>query len=224
MIELTEHADLTTCADALAGDLAAALTAAIAARGRATLALSGGRTPEAVYPRLAAADLAWRRVMFTLTDERWVDAADPQSNEGLVRRHLPIGDAGAGWIGLKTAAATPDGGLAACERELAALAWPLDAVFLGMGEDGHVASLFPDDPTWPAAAGRVIAVAATGARQPRISLTPSALLDSRRIYLVATGMAKRRVLTRALRGGAGHLPLARVIGQTRVPVRIHLAP
>lgn len=223
MVEIENFATADECIDTLARDMGTLCAAAVAERGRATLALSGGRTPLLVYPRFAALDLPWKKIALTLSDERWVAPDHADSNEGLVRRTI-LATAPATFVGLKTAAATPGEGLAECEVRLARLSWPLDGAFLGFGEDGHVASLFSDDPHWRRAPGRAVAVAATASRGPRISLGLGALLDCRRVLIVAVGAAKARVLDAALHDADSDLPFAAVLRQDRAPVTVYKAP
>lgn len=208
---------------ALAADLAACLRDAADARGRASLALSGGRTPRALFPLLAGEDVPWRRVHLTLTDERWVDAGDRDSNERLVRDWLLAGLVPAPqFTGLKTPAPSPLEAIAQCEARLEAVPRPFDAVFLGLGPDGHIASLFPGGEGWLNAPGRVAAT--PGADHPRMSLTPRALLDSRAIHLLLSGADKKRAL-RAARapGPVTDLPLRLILHQDAVPVRLYIA-
>jgi len=130
LLDQRRCASLDEACERLAADLAACLGAAIAARGRASLAVSGGRTPELVFPLLKRADLAWSDITVTLTDERWVAADDAASNEGLARRLLMTGPAAAAsMVGLKTPAPSPEEGLAAADARLERVPWPLDAVF-----------------------------------------------------------------------------------------------
>jgi 6-phosphogluconolactonase len=126
-----------------------ALSAGLRRRGAAGLAATGGRSPGAVYDALSLAPLDWAQVGMTLTDERWVDPSSPDSNEGLVRRRLLQGRAKvARFTGLRgTADRIED---AASQASDALRGWPpLDVVLLGMGEDGHVASLFPGNAALP---------------------------------------------------------------------------
>jgi len=204
-----------------------ALAAGLRLRGAAGLAATGGRSPGAVYDALSPAPLDWARVRVTLTDERWVDPASPDSNEGLVRRRLLRGRAqDAHFVGLRgTAEHIED----AADQAAAALdGWPpLDVVMLGMGEDGHVASLFPGSPALPRgldpAAPAVIAVPQGQGRppaQPRLSLTVRPLTQAAQVLILAGGAAKRGVLEQALAGGD---PLAfpvRAILQSARSVRI----
>jgi len=216
-------ATLGQCAERFAADVATYLVEAIEKRGQATLAVSGGGTPEHLFPVLSRENLLWNRVGVTLIDERWVDADHPDSNEGLARRLLLQGPAAeARFIGLKTDHANPLDAQGDVEAALATLDWPLDVVFLGMGADGHIASLFPDLDGWQETSGRALAVAGGDARQPRMSLTPTALLDSRHIFLVIAGPEKRATYDAALKPGPiGQYPVRLVLHQNRVPVTVY---
>lgn len=210
--------------------LHAALDDALTEREVASLVVSGGRTPAPVFEQLAGASLEWERIVVTLADERWVPDRDPDSNAALVRRHL-LQDtaASARFVPLFGGEATPEEGEAGCERRLAPIPRPFDAVLLGMGADGHTASLFPGAASLEGALtveGRAcMAIRAPGAAQPRMTLTLSALLDARRIVLLITGEAKRRTLERALSGtDARRMPVRAVLRQERIPIEIHWAP
>jgi 6-phosphogluconolactonase len=222
MIEEIPCVSLADAARRAARALADAVCAGLARRGVGALAVSGGRTPRRVLPLLAKEPLAWDKVVVTLTDERWVALDHADSNEAQTRSLLLVGPAArARFIGLKTAAAAPEAGRAECEARLGQIPWPLDAVFLGMGDDGHVASLFADDPAWRAAPGRCVGVPATSGRGARLSLTPAALLDSRRIVLVVAGMAKADAYRRARRPGpTAALPIRCILHQEQAPVTV----
>ena len=201
-------ADRTAAARAAATALADALRARLAAEARAAIAVSGGTTPAETFGLLAAEDLAWDRVQVTLTDERRVPVDDPASNEGMLRRTLLTGRAAAAeFVALEagTLAALPDS---------------FAAVLVGMGEDGHFASLFPDLPDLaarldPDAAEPCHEVRTAASPHPRTTLSFARLLASNVVVLLAFGEAKRAVLE-----APGERPVAALLEQTRTPVRV----
>lgn len=195
-------------AAAAAGAIVNALSYRLRLRGAASLVVTGGRSPGAVYDALSSAALDWAKVRVTLSDERFVDAASSDSNERLVRERLLQGRAArADFVGLRGTGETPEAAAAEASARLAG--WPaFDVVLLGMGEDGHVASLFPGNPALPLgldrAAAPCIAVPQGEGRappQPRLSLTAPRLVSSRLAIVLAGGLQKRRVLEQALDGG-----------------------
>lgn len=219
--------DAGSAARALAEVAAADLAAAIEAGRSASLVVSGGRSPVPFFEALAARPLPWGAVSITLADERWVDPTSADSNEALVRAHLLRGPAAAArWVALKGPEATARDGLEAALGRVRALSRPFDVTVLGMGEDGHVASLFPgaaglERALDPDAAPLLTAIDPPSAPHPRISLTLSALLASRRIVVLIAGDSKRAVIERAATGADPHaLPIAAVLAQTRVRVDV----
>lgn len=234
MVNLTTYSftDCHALADALAERVAACLREAIAARGRALLAVSGGSTPKHFFARLSHAALDWSRVQVTLVDERWVPESSDRSNARLVKSQLlQHAAAAATFVPLHQQAATPEDGLAALDAELDALALPFDVVVLGMGEDGHTASFFPGgdrlaEALDPAGTARVLPMRAAGAGEPRITFTLPVLLDARALFLHVEGEAKRRVLADAQLGlGAGRdYPVRAVLEHARVPVSVYWCP
>lgn len=229
--DIRTFSDRQAAAEALAHTIAGCLRDAIAARGQAAYALSGGSTPGLVYPQLTRATVNWEtvdwvKVTFTLIDDRWVPEDHEDSNQGLAERGLLQGAAAAArMVGLKTDAARPGDALDNVEKRLNSLAWPLDGAFLGMGEDGHVASLFPEDTRWADAAGRAYAVPSMNGRHARMSFTPAALLDCRALHLIVFGAKKHAVLDKAMKPGPYQdLPIRLVLHQTQVPVTVFVAP
>lgn len=224
------YADGAGAAAALAEAVAGQLRAGIAGRGVASAVLSGGRSPVAFLKALSVLPLDWTRVWVTLADERWVDATGPDSNEALLRANLLTGAARAArFIGLKNAAPDPASGCAAAHAALAALPVPVDAVVLGMGLDGHTASLFPGMPGLDRALdpnGTALLTPATAPTVPhaRLSFTLAGLLRARHIHLPLQGLAKQAVFEQARAGvDARHFPIAAVLGQARVPVTVYLS-
>jgi 6-phosphogluconolactonase len=223
--------DAQQLAARLAADVARDLRAGLAARGSAALIVSGGRSPIAFFQALSNAALDWARVTIGLADERWVDSASADSNERLVREHLLTGAArNAAFIPLKTDAVNPEAALAERTGALLAMTRPFDVVVLGMGEDGHIASLFPGaaglaaalDPAAQPALVAAQAPAPRAANYPRISMNLAALLDTRRIALLIHGTAKRALLERAAtEPSLRQLPVAALLHQSRVPLDVY---
>jgi 6-phosphogluconolactonase len=223
--------DSLALAHALSGEIEVDLNEAIAARGTASLVVSGGRTPKRLYEQLRLEAIDWSKVWVTLADERWVDTTSEQSNERLVREALLTGAAAAArFVGLKNPAPTPEAGAEWATRALTRAPRPFDVVILGMGEDGHTASLFPGslalsralDPGAPPAC---VAVNALAAPHARMSLNLAALLDARRIILHIEGEAKWQVYLRARApGAAAELPVRAVLHQKETPVDVFWAP
>ncbi|WP_297792416.1 6-phosphogluconolactonase [uncultured Marinobacter sp.] len=171
---------------------------------RVSLVVSGGSTPLPFFSALSCKELDWSRVDVLLADERWVEEADPASNTRLVKEALLQHNAAAArFLSLKQAGATPADGLDAVKAELAGLSLPLDVVILGMGNDGHTASLFPDAEELPHAMDpdcRDTVAAMTPLSQPqkRITLTWPVLRDARFIALHLKGSDKLDTLKKAL--------------------------
>jgi 6-phosphogluconolactonase len=218
-------------AHALAAQIAASLVAAVAARGLASLVVSGGKSPLRLFELLREEKLDWSRVCIALADERWVDTNDPDSNEKLVRDHLLRGPAAAArFHGLKNGAPTPDMGAVSAWETFARVPRPFDAVVLGMGDDGHTASLFPGSPNLPralnaAAVAGCVGMWAPAAPQPRLSLNLSALLDSRRVVLLLSGAGKwRTFLAASAPGPIEDMPVRAVLRQARTPLQVMWAP
>ncbi len=210
-----------TWAEAAADHLAGALAGALAADGRALFAGSGGSTPSPIYARLAQADLDWTKVTATLVDERYVPEASPASNAALLKQTLLIGPAAAvRFIPLYSPAVTVDRAAALASQALAAEGRPLDAVLLGMGEDGHICSMFPGSPTLttlltPSLKPAVYGVPAgrDGAAPPqeRLTLNLPWLVTARCVVLALTGTRKRAVFEREAASDPAVSPIAALI-------------
>jgi len=212
-------------------DVVARLARAIALRGQASLLVSGGRSPSALFERLHAQTLNWRRTWISLADERWVSPSDAASNERLVREKLLQGHAAAArFVGLKNAASSPETGAAAAWSRLADLPRPADVTILGMGDDGHTASLFPGAQNLARALDRsmlggCIAMCATSEPHARLSLNLSALLNSRYILILILGEMKLRTYAAACASGpVEKMPVRAVLRQRRIPVQVVWAP
>jgi 6-phosphogluconolactonase len=229
--DVKRYPDAAALADGLADAIAASLAAAIAQRGLASLVVSGGNSPVKLFQTLRARPLDWSRVAVALADERWVEPSESGSNEKLVRDNL-LRDAAAAarFAGLKNAAASPDSGAVAAWQTFAGVPRPFDVTVLGMGDDGHTASLFPRSPNLPAALDTSAPAGCIGMRAPtepraRLSLNLSALLGSRLIYILLIGEAKLQTFSAA--SGAGpieDMPIRAVLRQERTPVEVVWAP
>lgn len=188
-------------ATALAASVAQNLAQGIQTRGQALLAVSGGKTPVRFFQALSQQSLDWKKVVVTLVDERWVPPGDSRSNESFVRANLLQGAASAArFVPLYHAGdATPEDGAGNTAAAIASLPLPFDALILGMGEDGHTASFFPDgdrlaEAIDPQCSALVLPMRAPGAGEPRITLTLPVIVDSRALYLHIEGQRKLDVL------------------------------
>lgn len=228
-LQLHAFADANALADALARAVAADLRAGIAARGRASVALSGGSTPKRFMQALSQQPLAWEKVMATLVDERWVPPSHERSNARLVRENLLQGEAAAArFLPLYRDTPEPDAAVAELETELPQI---FDAVVLGMGNDGHTASFFPGGDHLaaaldPAGTARLLPMRAPGAGEPRITLTLPVLLAADRLYLHIEGPEKQAVLQRALsgEGGGQDYPVRTVLAHAGRPIAVYSCP
>ncbi|WP_368562884.1 6-phosphogluconolactonase [Pseudoxanthomonas sp. UTMC 1351] len=228
-IQLHSFADSAALAEGLATAVADDLRAGIAARGNATVALSGGNTPKRFMQTLSRHPLAWEKIVVTLVDERWVPATHERSNAKLVQENLLQGPAAAArFVPLYREMPEPEAAVAELE---AGLPQSFDAIVLGMGADGHTASFFSGgdhlvealDPTGIA---RVLPMRAPGAGEPRITLTLPVLLAANRLYLHIEGAEKQTVLQHALTGeGEGKdYPVRAVLAHVARPVAVFSCP
>lgn len=204
-------------AEGLARDVAEELRRAIAAKGKAVLAVSGGSTPKLFFETLSAMELPWARVSVTLVDERQVPEESERSNARLVRAHLLKDKAAA-------AAFVPLFGNPQAEHVA-----PLDVAVLGMGNDGHTASFFPGgdrlaEALDPRSAETLIALSAPGAGEPRLTFTLPVLLAAGRLFLHIEGAEKRQVLAAALGDGPAEDMPVRAVLRSSAPVTLYWCP
>lgn len=229
-IEWWEFDTSAELAEQVAGDVGFVIESAVAAHGNARIAVPGGTTPELVFKALLKNKaIDWSKVTLVPTDDRLVELDDDLSNHARLQKLFR--PRGASVISLVDEAALGDyreAGRLADER-LKLIDWPLDLVMLGMGADGHTASIFPGPDFDRAVAGpkerRAVGVRPdplpAEAPVERVTLTTAALTSARAIMIVVTGAEKRRVLEQAIgEGPLSSKPVGRVIAEIDVPIDI----
>ena len=230
-IEWWEYDDADELADALAGDIQFVIESALDARGSAVVALAGGKTPFPAYQKLAQAKLDWKRVTIVPTDERIVPLGDPLSNVTALGRIFIPKQARVIPIVPKAIADYKAAGRSA-DALMQDLHWPLDLVLLGVGGDGHTASIFPGADFDEALSGpkerRALGVLPDpmpdDAPVPRVTLSARSIASAKAVTIAATGAAKRTVIEQAIAKGAGSpYPIGRVLAEVELPVDIHWA-
>lgn len=187
---------------ALTEQISQQLRSGIAESQTASIALSGGRSPIPLFGQLSQQNLDWDKVTATLVDDRWLPETEDDSNGRLVRQHLLQNQAAAAnFIGLYQDGVDAYDGQETCNQRLSTLPDQLDCIVLGMGNDGHTASLFPcsdDLATALSSTQNCAAVTPTTAPHARMTLTPHRLLQSKLRILLMTGEDKLATLEQAL--------------------------
>jgi 6-phosphogluconolactonase len=229
--EWWEYDDVAELAEAVAGDVGFIIESAVEARNASLLALPGGKTPVPVFDKLARAKLPWKKVTIVPTDERLVPVQNELSNARLLASSFMKAGARVVPIGGENDDVDAAGNIA--DARLQDLPWPPDLVWLGMGADGHTASIF-EGPDLQKALDAPKARRAVGVRPeplpaeaavPRVTLTRAALLSSRTLIITITGNAKRAMLEQAIADGhSSKLPIGRVLAEAEQPIDIHWAP
>ena len=231
-IEWWDYDDAAEMAAAVAGDIAFVIESAIDARGGCVIALAGGKTPLPIYEKLAATKLDWKRVTIIPTDERIVPLGDPLSNiTAIGKTFLPKG---ARVIPIVSEAAKDYRAAGkAADARLADHHWPLDLCLLGVGEDGHTASIFPgpdfeeaiNGPRERRALGVMPDPMPTDAPVARITLSRAAIVSAKALMIAVTGDKKRQVIEAAIKQGpSSNYPIGRVLADAELPVDIHWSP
>jgi 6-phosphogluconolactonase len=219
--------------DQLCDDIAHQLRSDIASNGLASLAVSGGSTPELMFNKLSRKLLDWSKVSISLADERWLPNDHPDANANLVKQHLLKGQAApAQFVSLTETATSPFDAEAKVSQKLnSLLAWPLSTVVLGMGNDGHTASLFPGANTLSHALAGLnsqgvesacCALTPPAADYQRMTVTAPALLNCRNLILYIRGKQKLKVLEDAIQPGPIEaLPIRAFLNQDSVTMQIY---
>ncbi|WP_137864720.1 MULTISPECIES: 6-phosphogluconolactonase [unclassified Sphingomonas] len=230
-IEWWDYDDADEMAEAVAGDIGFIIESAIDARGAAVIALAGGKTPLPIYEKLAKAKIDWKRVTIVPGDDRIVPLGDPLSNVTAIGKiFIPKG---ARVIPLVSDKA-PDYKAAgrSADALLQDVHWPLDLCLLGVGGDGHCASIFPgpdfdealNGPKERRALGVMPDPLPPEAPVARVTLSRAAIVSARALMIAVTGEAKKEVLEAAIdQGASSSYPVGRVLADVELPVDIHWA-
>jgi 6-phosphogluconolactonase len=229
--EWWEYDSLDELADAVAGDVGFIIESAVDARGSSLIAVPGGSTGPAIFPKLAAQKLPWKKVAIIPTDDRLVPMDDDRSNvRAIAKTFLPLG---ARVVPIATEIADHKLAGNSADARLQDLPWPPDLTWLGMGSDGHTASIFTgadlqdalDAPKARRAVGVMPDPMPQDAPVARVTLTRASILSSRTVLITIAGEEKRRVLEQAIADGqSSKLPIGRVLAEAEQPIDIHWCP
>ncbi|MBA6346753.1 MULTISPECIES: 6-phosphogluconolactonase [unclassified Colwellia] len=218
MYQLNDFAQRTDLDNALANNVAELLSNALSQKGKASLAVSGGSTPKGFFTALSTKDIDWQNVTVTLADERWVEFESEASNTRLVHENLLKNKAAAAqFFHLKKEGECDQSTLVQLNTDAKSQLLPLDVLILGMGEDGHTASLFPCSEQISSAlaldnSDALMKVVPKTAPNDRITFTYAHLAQSKNIILHVCGAGKKVVLEKALSSN----------NQTEMPIRAFL--
>lgn len=226
--ELKKFDTSTELNDVFAQEIADKLQAGIDANGTASLLVSGGNTPRPMFAVLSEKNIEWSKVNIALVDDRWVDVNDAASNEKMANEALLINKASAAnFVGMKTEQEDAFVAVRAVTEKLAHIQQPFDVVILGMGEDGHTASIFPCCEQLDEAlttSDVIMATQPTTAPHQRMTYTKTALLNSKQLYLHLVGESKEVVLNQvAENDDVKQAPIRAFLNQSDVPMSVMFA-
>ena len=231
MMRLNEFKNPEACNAQLSHVLGESIDKVLVQKAVCNMALAGGNTPKALYALLSKLPLPWEKIQVTLSDERWVDVNHNDSNEKMVRTELLINHAKKSrFIPLKNAKHSPSDAMSLCDSNLKHNMPKLDIVVLGMGDDGHFASVYPNIENLQALLNlqqsrTCQAVCPTG-KSPRMSLTLAYLLTAKTIYLLISGQRKKDIISNVSLGNSlsASYPVSTLINQQICPVEVYWSP
>jgi len=229
--EWWDYETIDELADAVAGDVGFIIDSAIEARNASLIAVPAGRTGPAIFPKLAGQKLPWKKVTVIPTDDRLVPMEDERSNvRAIAKAFLPTG---ARVIPIATEIADYKLAGNSADARLQDLPWPPDLAWLGVGKDGHTASIFAgpdlqnalDAPKARRAIGVMPDPLPDDAPVARVTLTRASILSARTILITVAGDEKRALLEQAIADGqSSKLPIGRVLAEVDQPIDIHWCP
>ena len=229
--EWWEYDSVSELADAVAGDVGFIIESAVDARGSSLIAVPCGTTGPAIFPKLLEQKVPWKKVTIIPTDDRLVPMEDERSNvRAIAKAFLP---AGARVVPIATEIADYKLAGNSADALLQDLSWPADLVWLGMGKDGHTASIFAgpdlqtalDAPKARRAVGVMPDPLPAEAPVARVTLTRASILSARTVLITITGAEKRAVLEQAIADGqSSKTPIGRVLAEIEQPIDIHWCP
>ena len=229
--EWWEYDSVSELADAVAGDVGFIIESAVDARGSSLIAVPCGTTGPAIFPKLLEQKVPWKKVTIIPTDDRLVPMEDERSNvRAIAKAFLP---AGARVVPIATEIADYKLAGNSADARLQDLSWPPDLVWLGMGKDGHTASIFAgpdlqtalDAPKARRAVGVMPDPLPAEAPVARVTLTRASILSARTVLITITGAEKRAVLEQAIADGqSSKTPIGRVLAEIEQPIDIHWCP
>jgi 6-phosphogluconolactonase len=228
MAKMHEFEHSSECDAELADVIESVMSTSLKTQSNFNLAVAGGNTPKALYQKLSLLPLNWHKIKITLTDERWVEPQHTESNENMVRQTLLKNEAkSASFIPLKSNVHDPLQAVKDCDKNLKQSMADLDVVVLGMGEDGHFASIFPNvenlESLLDLKQELFCQAVFPSEKLARMSLTLAYLLNAKTIYLRVSGSVKKQIILNILNGKhlTNDYPVASLLNQIACPVEIY---